>query len=45
MFENVTLEISLKPFKQTDEAYIRKICAKIFEQWNPLLKGRKKESN
>ena len=41
MFENVTLEISLKPFKQTDEAYIRKICAGIFEQWKPLLKGRK----
>lgn len=41
MFENITLELSLKPFKRTDEAYIRKICAKIFEQWRPLLKNRK----
>ena len=41
MFENITLELSLKPFKQTDEAYIRKICAQIFEQWHSLLKNRK----
>ena len=41
MFENVTLELSLKPFKQTDETYIRKVCAQIFEQWRPLLKKRK----
>ncbi|MBQ9783677.1 MAG: hypothetical protein IJW44_04060 [Clostridia bacterium] len=41
MFEKITLEISLKPFKQTDESFIRKVCAGIFEQWRPLLKGRK----
>ena len=41
MFENVTLEISLKPFKKTDEDYIRRICRQIFEDWRPLLKGRK----
>ena len=41
MFENITLELSLKPFKQTDETYIRKVCAQIFEQWRPLLKKRK----
>ena len=41
MFENITLELSLKPFKQTDELYIRKNCAQIFEQWRPLLKNRK----
>ncbi len=40
MFENITLEMSLKPFKKTDEVYIRKICAGIFEQWRPLLKNR-----
>lgn len=40
MFNNVTLELSLKPFKKTDEGYIRKICARIFEQWRPLLKNR-----
>jgi len=41
MFENITLELSLKPFKQTNETYIRKVCAQIFEQWRPLLKKRK----
>lgn len=41
MFENVTLELSLKPFKQTDESYIRKVSANIFEQWRALLKNRK----
>ncbi len=41
MFQNVTLELSLKPFKKTDEAFIRAVCAKIFEQWRPLLKNRK----
>lgn len=44
MFENVTLEMSLKPFKQTDERYIKHVCNKIFEQWKPLLKNRKKIS-
>jgi hypothetical protein len=41
MFNNITLELSLKPFKQTDEAFIQKICTQIFEQWRPLLKNRK----
>ena len=41
MFKNVTLEMSLKPFKNTDEYFVRKICKQIFEQWRPLLKGRK----
>ncbi len=40
MFRSVTLEVSLKPFVQTDEAFIRRTCAGIFEQWRPLLKGR-----
>ncbi|MBO5281066.1 MAG: hypothetical protein J6B55_07665, partial [Clostridia bacterium] len=44
MFDNVTLELSLKPFKQTDEAYVRGVCARIFEQWRPLLKNRKSVS-
>ena len=38
MYKNVTLEVSLKPFKQTDEAYIRKVCEGIFTQWYPLVK-------
>lgn len=41
MFECVTLEMSLKPFRQTDEAFIRKVCAKVFRQWYPLVKNRK----
>ena len=41
MFENITLEMSIKPFKKTDEAYIRGVCAKVFDQWRALLRGRK----
>lgn len=41
MFQSVTLEMSLKPFRNTGEEYIRKVCAQIFEQWRPLLKNRK----
>lgn len=40
MFKNVTLEISLKPFKQTNDEYIQNICRKLFEQWKPLIKNR-----
>lgn len=40
MFKNVTLEVSLKPFKKTDEEYIRSVCRQIFDQWRPLLKNR-----
>lgn len=38
MYKNITLEVSLKPFKQTGEAYIQQVCEKIFEQWRPLVK-------
>ncbi len=40
MFENITLEMSLKPFKKVDDESIRCVCAQIFEQWKPLLKNR-----
>lgn len=40
MFKNVTLEISLKSFKQTNDEYIQNICRKVFEQWRPLIKNR-----
>ncbi len=40
MFKTVNLEVSLKPFKCTDDDYIRGVCKKIFEQWRPLLKNR-----
>ena len=38
MYQTVSLEISLKPFRSTDEDSIRKVCAQVFEQWRPLLK-------
>ena len=38
MFRNITLEMSLKPFRQTDHAYIEKVCRGVFEQWKPLVK-------
>ena len=40
MFRNVTLEISLKPFKETTNEYIRYVCRSVFEQWRPLIKNR-----
>lgn len=40
MFHTVNLEMSLKPFKRTDDGYIREVCRKVFEQWRPLLKNR-----
>lgn len=40
MFRNVTLEISLKPFKETTNEYIRSVCRSVFEQWRPLIKNR-----
>ncbi|MBE7045873.1 MAG: hypothetical protein E7396_00480 [Ruminococcaceae bacterium] len=36
--KNVTLEMSLKPFKKTDDEYIRKVCEELFYQWKPLVK-------
>ena len=41
MFENVTLEMSLKPFKKTNEEYIRGVCSQMFDKWHALLKNRK----
>lgn len=40
MFNSVTLEMSLKPFKKVDDASIQKVCAMVFDQWRPLLKNR-----
>jgi len=44
MFNSVTLEMSLKPFKQTDDKYIENVCKSIFEQWRPFIKNRKRIS-
>lgn len=37
--KNITLEISLKPFKQTDDEYIDRVCRTAFEQWKNLTKS------
>ena len=39
MYKHVTLEVSFKPFKETGEEYIRKVCAGIFDKWKPLIKN------
>ncbi|MBO7150264.1 MAG: hypothetical protein J6V82_00780 [Clostridia bacterium] len=36
MLKNLTLEMSLKPFKKTDTAYVEQVCRKLFTQWAPL---------
>ncbi len=40
MWKTVTLELSLKPFKKTDDESIKAVCRKVFTQWRPLLKNR-----
>lgn len=44
MFKAITLEMSLKPFKRTDEEYIRSVAVKVFSDWRPLLSGREEIS-
>lgn len=36
--KNVTLEMSLKPFRQTDDAYVRDVCRTIFRQWYEYIR-------
>ena len=36
--KNITLEMSLKPFKKTDDAFVRSVCRKLFTQWAPLVR-------
>lgn len=38
LFERVTLEMSLKPFRSIDEKAIREVCATVFRQWAPLIR-------
>ena len=38
MIKNITLEVSLKPFKETTDSYIQNVCTGIFTSWRPLLK-------
>ena len=39
MLKNITLEVSLKPFKKTERTFIKQVCRQIFEQWKPLIKN------
>ncbi|MBE6627564.1 MAG: hypothetical protein E7629_01420 [Ruminococcaceae bacterium] len=36
--KNITLEMSLKPFLKTDDAFVRDVCRELFLQWRPLIK-------
>lgn len=38
MLENITLEMSLKPFKKTDKQYIKNVIESIFDDWYMLIK-------
>ncbi len=40
MYKRITLEMSLKPFKETTPAYIDAVVQNVFTQWRPLLEGR-----
>ncbi|WP_206107930.1 hypothetical protein [Paludisphaera rhizosphaerae] len=37
-FKNITLEMSLKPFKKNEPDAIRAVCRQVFTQWAPLLR-------
>jgi hypothetical protein len=37
-FNNITLEVSLKPFRKNDRAYIRETAHEMFLQWHSLLR-------
>ncbi len=39
MFEHITLEMSLKPFKRTDAAFIKNVCERAFSLWKPLVQN------
>nr|WP_320178409.1 hypothetical protein [Roseovarius pacificus] len=36
-WRNVTLEMSLKPFKKLEPDYLDQVCTHLFTQWQPLL--------
>ncbi len=37
-FNNITLEMSLKPFKKNDKTSIREVAVEVFTQWSALLR-------
>ncbi len=42
--DRVVLEMSLKPFRRTEPAWLRKTCQEAFRQWGPLLAKSKRAS-
>lgn len=38
MFRNIRLEMSLKPFYQIDDDYVRRTAERLFRQWHSLIK-------
>ncbi len=34
----VSLEMSLKPFRKTDDAYIERVCEELFDGWRELIR-------
>jgi hypothetical protein len=37
-FNNITLEMSLKPFKENDKQYISAVCHEVFTRWASLIR-------
>ncbi|RAJ91101.1 hypothetical protein LX87_05318 [Larkinella arboricola] len=37
-FNSISLELSLKPFKKNDKAYIQQVATELFTQWHSLLR-------
>lgn len=35
-FKNITLEMSLKPFKSLEQDYVIQVCREVFDQWKEL---------
>ena len=38
LFERITFEMSVKPFRSVEEKAIREVCDEIFRQWSPLIR-------
>lgn len=38
MFKNITLEMSAKPFKKSDRAYMESVVERLFDLYKPLLR-------
>ncbi len=36
--KNLTLELSLKPFKSMEDAFIKTLCIDLFRHWYSLIK-------